>query len=110
MFPTTSTSVSHDPAAAFDSIVRELRREMDVLREAVAVLQETIRASTRLAASLWRTVQEKNVRIRELENTVKLLESLVERRGGSAARNTVQPLRAVARRGAAPPSGSRGLR
>lgn len=93
-----------------ERLIRDLRREVELLKETVGVLQETIRGSTRLAVSLQRAMHERNTRIRELENTVRLLESLLENTARARGPSIGHALRAVTDREPAPPTAAPGHR
>jgi len=139
MHPTITSSLAGDPLAALDwsgitgwpgtddrasespremarrlvrqeRLIRDLRREVELLKETVGVLQETIRGSTRLAVSLQRAMHERNTRIRELENTVRLLESLLENTARARGPSIGHALRAVTDREPAPPTAAPGHR
>lgn len=54
--------------------------------ETIAVLQETIRSASMMAVKMQRTLAARERRIRELENTLRLLEAeLAERRNAGRA-------------------------
>jgi hypothetical protein len=93
-----------------ERLIRGLRDEVELLEETIGVLQETIRGSTRLAVSLQRALHEKDIRIRELENTVRLLESLLEDAGRARGSSLRHALRVVTARESAPPTAVPGRR
>lgn len=64
-------------------------KEMRALEETIAALQATIRGSTRIAVNLQRAVRARDLRIHELENTVRFLEDqLAEYRAALGVRFT----------------------